>query len=155
MDTDIFVVRDDQPLFFSLVPNLLREGFSLVRCSENMVSIIRHDEYIDICFIDRGLISWRFHNFRFPHVFFDSLQEVVFLNRSFPVPCEPEKFLKSVYGSDWLIPRIGAHGAGKPNFVKRTRWMVTRVFERLDRKFYPPVIKLLSWLKNLRGNRST
>jgi len=47
---------------------------------------------------------------KFPEEFISSLDTLIFLERKFKVPHNPEKYLNYLYGNDWRIPQHGKKG---------------------------------------------
>ncbi|GEO11237.1 LicD family protein [Segetibacter aerophilus] len=109
-DTDIYVLSEDKEKFLSLLFKFKELGLILVRCQENLISLMRADEYIDVYFFrpkrKLGFFKVRIlenHN----EYSAKNLEEPVlyhFLGIELYIPHNPEKILKELYGKNWRIP---------------------------------------------------
>ncbi len=105
---------------------LENKGFYIVdnsRCRCKADFFIRNKERIDIFWFEKIDEEWIYNNsYRYPAIFFDTLDEIEFLGTKFKVPHNPKRFLRYTYGKDWRTPKPGAHLLDlNPKEVKRRK----------------------------------
>ncbi|MEE9326123.1 MAG: LicD family protein [Cocleimonas sp.] len=106
IDTDIFILNEDQDKLISILFELRNIGFEVARYRGSLVSIIRNDEYIDIyIFQKKGRSTRECLGNVINSCFLDNLKEYEFLGKMFNIPEDTEKLLVSMYGKDWMTPK--------------------------------------------------
>ena len=97
-DTDLGFYFESKEGFHLIVEKLIRKGFKLIRttCYDNLISVIRDDEYIDCAF------------FRRENLPFSGLKTIEFLGTEFMIPENPEELFTAWYG-DWEEPVENKH----------------------------------------------
>ncbi len=162
-DIDLFVLSEQRDLFLSLLFELRKNGFEVVRYDRRgLISIIRGNEYIDIyifsplkkgvrvccgeCVLEKYLLNT---------VYYDFLSERIL------VPEDYEEYLQFQYSVDWKIPVY--YTDFKVNKITMLRyfikekikyslpdWLFYRFVKNLENKiiddFY---IKAENYLKNI------
>ena len=105
-DVDVFVLDEFRQDFLSILFDLRYSGFEVARYSDDLLSVIRKDDYIDVYFFKSQNFFWRKCGAdRLPAKFFNNLDAVTFLDNVFFAPNNHIKFLKVAYGKDWIIPK--------------------------------------------------
>lgn len=98
-DTDLGLFIESKPGFEKVIRQLIGEGFELIRtdCNDNLITVIRDDEYIDFSFFKKENLPFR------------KLSDYRFLAVIFKIPENSEQFLNELYGKDWSIPKRYKH----------------------------------------------
>jgi len=93
-DIDIGLHDENKYLMERVVLALKEKGFELIRTNynDNMVTVIRDDEYVDFMFFKRGNLP--FKNFK----------KHSFLGTKFLIPDNAEQLFKDWYGEEWKSP---------------------------------------------------
>lgn len=91
-DIDLGFFREDKTDFYKVILELKKYDFRLLRTdhTDNLISVIRDDEYIDFCFFDPINLPVR------------SLVEYPFLDTTFLIPENYDDILTTLYG-DWHV----------------------------------------------------
>jgi lipopolysaccharide cholinephosphotransferase len=116
-DIDIGMYFNDKDNFLSLLFDLKEVGLELVRFKNNLLSLMRHGEYIDIYFFEKKFLpkfGWYCGGLFIPSKFLNQLESYQFHQNSFSVPNYPVDFLVYCYGRDWQTPVRNKHA--KPLF---------------------------------------
>ena len=97
-DTDLGFFYESKENFHEIVYRLMQSGFELCRttCNDNLVSIIRDDEYVDFAFFKRENLP------------FTEFKTINFIGVDFRIPLNVEELLTDWYG-DWKIPVKDKH----------------------------------------------
>ena len=105
-DTDIFMLQENKPMLLDVLFELRNIGFEVGRHTDELTSIIRNGEYIDIySFKKKGINTRECDGYIIKNVFLENLEEYEFLGTMFNVPQDTEKLLVHLYGKDWKIPK--------------------------------------------------
>lgn len=131
-DVDIYVLMEHRLNFLRLLPILKDKGLELVRYENELISLMKDNEYIDIYFFElqKKLFfrNYRVLNNRYvmdayslenPEIF-------SFLDMLIPIPSNSKKLLRKTYGKNWLTPIKNGHA--QPNsFIailkSKIQWM--------------------------------
>ncbi|MGB5964499.1 MAG: LicD family protein [Sulfurimonadaceae bacterium] len=107
-DIDIFVLVEDRSKVLNALFEIEKLGFKVARYKyEDLLSIIRDDEYIDLYFFRKYLgTKRRIHDNLVDAKYLEHTETIDFLGENFPVPGNPEQLLEVMYGKDWKIPNI-------------------------------------------------
>ena len=107
-DTDIGVFMRDRDKIISVIPELQKLGLKPIRTKypDDILSLMRNDEYIDICFFQKGRDElgkkyWFYQDKRFYGNHFDRFDAINFLGEEFLIPINVEKLLETHYGENW------------------------------------------------------
>ena len=100
-DTDIRIFYNDIPKLLHCVPELIEHGLEPLRISDNEISFVKNNEYIDIEFLKE---KTRFTNH------FDKIN---FCETEFNIPSNVEEYLTLCYGNwrvksdnhSWITPK--------------------------------------------------
>lgn len=105
-DTDIFVLKENENEVLNLLFLLRNSGFEVGRYRDNLLSILRNGEYIDIYFFQKVGISTReCQGYVIKSSYLENLIEYMFLGEAFNIPKNAEELLIKLYGKDWRIPK--------------------------------------------------
>jgi len=97
-DDDIGVLSEYRTNVCSrLYPKLKENGFQAIRYNDTMLSVIRNDRYIDICFFEQDKDKIGYGKKWFPKKYFEKFDSVLFHGREYPVPSNAEKLLEIMY----------------------------------------------------------
>jgi lipopolysaccharide cholinephosphotransferase len=118
-DTDIFIFDEDRASFLSLLFDINNLGFEIARYEDSLLSIIRHNEYIDFYFFKKSYSGRRSGEYFIPKNFFTSFDQVILFDCNFPTLGHHVDFLVHTYGVDWRTPKKGSHASGHPVIWKR------------------------------------
>ena len=89
-DTDICINYTDLPLVVECIPDLMKEGLEPLRISNNEISFMKNNEYIDIEFLKK---KTRFTK---------NLDTIEFCGEKMNIPSNVDEYLTICYG-DWRI----------------------------------------------------
>ncbi len=120
-DTDIFVLKEDKNKFVELLPVFKKSGLETVRYGNNLLSMMRKNEYIDIYFFEEKNYWFKkirtFDNkYNIKASFLNKPVGYSFLGMNILIPNNPEKVLEKFYGKNWRIPK--PEGFAQPNSFK-------------------------------------
>jgi len=111
-DTDIFVLKENEKDILDLLFLLRDSGFEVGRYDNNLMSIIRNGEYIDIYFFEKkGTNARKCQGYVINDSFLSNVIEYEFLGEMFKIPQNPEELLVKMYGSDWMVPKENTSAA--------------------------------------------
>ncbi|MGM0408733.1 MAG: LicD family protein [Bacteroidota bacterium] len=112
-DADIYVLNEDRDKFLRLLYELKNHDFEVKRYKDDLISIMRKNEYIDIYFFKPkkkfGIFKLRVMGnvFECPANYLEHPDRIMFLGMNMPVPNHAEKLLVEMYGKDWRVPKPG------------------------------------------------
>ena len=112
-------------------PRLREHGFQAIRCNDAMLSVIRDDRYIDICFFKQKKGKIGYGKKWFPKEYFKAFDSVIFHQRQYPIPCQTEELLTLMYPST------------APNQGKTLADRLYRPIKKIKRK----IKKTRKWIK--------
>jgi hypothetical protein len=118
-DSDVFVLHEYKDRFLRLIPEFKEVGITPVRYIDDVVSLMRNDDYIDVFFFKKkkkyGLKKIRSLNndYEIDAKYLENTVQINFLGFKTYIPEKPEDLLKKVYGKDWRIPIKNCNA--KPN----------------------------------------
>ncbi|MEZ4856881.1 MAG: LicD family protein [Gelidibacter sp.] len=144
-DIDLFVLEEDKEDLLSILKEIIDLGFEVVRYDGKLLSIIRHDEYIDFYFFRKTNFFYRKCEVGLvaKAKYLEKTKDYLFLGELFQVPIETEKFLIDLYGKNWRIPI-----KNDPS-MNHNRYIIIR--ERI-KKHAPFLFKIISKTKKLLNN---
>jgi len=97
-DDDIGIFSEHQQCVCSNVYTKLKEqGFQAIRCGDTMLSIIRNNRYIDICFFKKSENKIGYDEKWFPKEFFNEFDTVQFYGKYYSVPSNADDLLTIMY----------------------------------------------------------
>ena len=115
VDTDVGLEFKEIRKLEVALPDLMNHGFEIIRVNSDfsVVTILRNDEYIDLCLFSKvkgsEVISWACSGYIVKQDYFSELSSISFLGKKFPVPVNYIEYLSEVYGEDWRTPKPNAH----------------------------------------------
>ena len=108
-DVDVACYAQDHRKIINVIKTLESKGFYVPNKNECPLHdhfFTRSGERIDIWWFDEIDDDWIYDKYiRYNKKYFDNPKSIDFLDKSFLVPNEPEKFLKLTYGEDWKTPK--------------------------------------------------
>lgn len=142
-DIDIYVLDEDRQYFLEKLPKLIDIGFKIARYEQDLLSIIRDDDYIDIYFFNKNNFGGRNCNsMTIKLKYFESFDQVDFLGETFYAPYKHMEFIKEIYGDDWMVPKVGIHACPMSNY---TKWII--LFKKTIKFILPNLV--LDYIKRL------
>ena len=103
-DTDVFVLYEDREKIFNLLFQLRELGFDVGRLNNELMSIIKDGEYIDIYFYKiKNSKTRECDGYVIESNILENLEDYPFLGHTFKVPKNPKKLLTLLYGKNWMI----------------------------------------------------
>lgn len=110
MDMDLAIQHSDIPKLIKGIDALAKEGFTVVRYSNNqLVSVGKDGDYIDIYIFTSG----RCNIYNLSDADFKSDCTVTLLDTELKTIADPEAFFRKYYGGDWKTPIKGLHAHTK------------------------------------------
>lgn len=107
-DIDLIVMKTDMDKFLSLLFELRKYGFEVIRYERRgFLSLMRKGEYIDLYFYQPypGNIDLMYCcQDIFPRNLLEDTAPITFLGRSFDAPREYQKMMEISYGKNWMTP---------------------------------------------------
>lgn len=139
-DTDIYILDENRQYFLDTLHDLINNGFSVGRYDDNLISIIRDAEYIDIYIFSKHYFGYRICNDEIiKEKYLTQSIKYNFLNSYFNIPKDYENCLLYLYGKDWKTPIKDYHPA---NYK-----LSTKIKYKISKRF-PSIHK---WIKILKG----
>lgn len=126
-DVDVFMLAEFKSDFFSLLFEFKENGLDVVRVRNHFISLMRNNEYIDVYFFYRRKrflfrnVRVLNNNFIVKAEYLENTKIIEFLNIRIPIPENPEKVLKQLYGKTWQIPKRGANALPNAFHLKLIR----------------------------------
>lgn len=109
-DIDVIMLNEDRDNFIELLFKFREVGLEVVRNRDDLISIIRDDEYIDIYFFKKWGMGLRKNGkYRTKETFLFETKKYSFLGKEFDIPKDYIGYLEYHYGPDWNIPKKHAH----------------------------------------------
>lgn len=122
-DTDIGIFEKDREKLILALKDLIRMGFKLIRTlPDDLVTIMRNDEYIDFGLFRQGVDSrddkyWFYQINRIYGDKLEPLKPLNFLGKSFLIPNKTSELLEGWYSSNWDKPTKN-YPARHPELIK-------------------------------------
>ena len=127
-DIDIFVLEEDRDKVLNALFDLDRLGLKVARYNdENLLSIMREDEYIDLYFYKKTFTKRRSGANCLDAKLLENTETIAFMGEQFPVPANPEQTLCILYGEDWRIPNKEGKAANYPLDIKIKKFLIGRL----------------------------
>lgn len=109
-DIDLAMMKQDMSHFLSILFELRKHGFEMIRYEERgFLTIMRKGEYIDIYFYEEYPTQPNLYyccRDIFPKEILDDLIDYPFLGTFFKVPRMYEKYLEFYFGDNWKTPIV-------------------------------------------------
>jgi len=138
-DVDVIILDEDRKAFIDLLFDLRLHGFEVGRYEDDLFSLVRDGEYIDIYIFRKSYLGYRkMGNFVTKEKFLLNSIKYEFLGKEFDIPKDYIEYLVYNYGVDWKIPQKNAH-AYKPGFS-----LTIKHFLNENAK---PLFEIIRWLK--------
>ena len=111
-DTDVYILYEYRDDFVSLLFGLREIGFEVVRYEDELITIMRGGEYIDVYFFKNKQYGKRVcREYVLEENLLEVLTVITFIGEQFNIPRNYKDFLEKAYGKKWTIPKKGAHAA--------------------------------------------
>jgi hypothetical protein len=108
-DTDVYVLDEARDNFLNILHLFVNSGFEIARYTNDLLSIIKDGEYIDIYFFSKHRFGYRIcGQMIVKEKFLLNTIEYNFLDYTFKIPKEYEELLVYLYGNDWKTPKEDA-----------------------------------------------
>ena len=135
-DVDLFVLDEDREALLSSLRDIASKGLLVVRYDNDLLSVMRDDDYIDMYFFRKSLFRTRIcGSHSLPARYFNNLGAIEFLGRKMPCLDHVEDFLEFAYGQDWRTPKANAHADPKSLPAKLKAWIRPLIPQRI-RSYY-------------------
>jgi len=122
-DIDVFVFEENLPKLLNLLHSFRELGFEVARYRNDLLTLIRNDESIDInIFRKINTNQYQSYNIALPSSFFENLASIDFYNIKIKIPYQYEEFLTLAYGESWRVPIQNMYATlaeGKQSFNRR------------------------------------
>lgn len=117
-DVEFACFFDDHRKMKPIVEEMKAKGFYVPdrnECPLHDHFFIRGGEKIELWWFVKIDNEWVYDNsIRYPVKFFDTLEEIEFLDKKWKIPSNPKEFLKITYGKTWIVPNPkGSYILGK------------------------------------------
>jgi hypothetical protein len=134
-DTDVGILKKDKVSFITALPALIEMGFKVIRFTENLISISRHDEYIDIYIFSLKSYwnkkIWICNGYIYPFLTLTSFSSIEIKGLEFCVPKKTSILLESLYGKSWRIPIENKHAQPEefivPTFTEKVIFRIRKI----------------------------
>lgn len=133
-DTDIFILHEEKEKFLKLLFQFQKEGLELIRVENDLISLMRKNEYIDIYIFKSkkkfGIVRLRVfgNQFEIAPEYLESPKRYMFLGLNVYIPNNPEKLLRKMYGRNWKIPIKNRQAS--PNTIYKRLSSLTPIFKK-------------------------
>ena len=116
-------------------PRLREHGFQAIRCNDAMLSVIRDDRYIDICFFKQKKGKIGYGKKWLPKEYFKAFDSVIFHHRQYPIPGRTRELLEIMYPNRSDEPTILTKLYKPVKKIKRKikrarRWIKSNILQR-------------------------
>lgn len=124
-DIDLYVLGEDRSQLLAALFSLRESKFEVVRYEQDLLTIIRDNEYIDFyIFNSRFGFSRHASGQKINKRYFIMPEHILFLGRSFPALHDSERFLRLAYGKDWKTPQRNMPG-DTTSLLRKVKNLVT------------------------------
>ena len=138
-DIDVAILDEDRDNFLAILDEFIAIGFTVGRYANDLLSLIRNGEYIDIYIFRKRPFGYReFSNEKLKESYLIDRVEYNFMDSKFYIPKDYERYLIDHYGKDWKVP-IKDYHACNPNLYLRTKNIIKNNSE--------PLFKIISFIK--------
>ncbi len=118
-DIDVFMLDEYREELLSCLFDFRKIGFEVARYDNNLLSLIRNNDYIDIYFFKKHILGNRVcSSDSIQAKYLESFDVTKFLGVEFNTPKDPISFLEKAYGKDWKIPRKNSPAEVKGSIFK-------------------------------------
>ena len=141
-DVDVYILDEYRDDLLALLFRLRDIGLDVARYENDLLSIIRNDDYIDIYIFKKTMFGNRICG---PHslkrCFFSKFSRIDFLGVTFYTLNDYKKFLEFAYGKDWIIPKKNAP-ADANSYFTRLKIKLKKVLPSFVIAFLKKIFKL-------------
>lgn len=106
-DIDLAFFSKDKQRVIDTLPELQKLGFDVIRYNRrHVISIMRHGDYIDLCFFEKiNKSEYDCDGCMMLSQFMENTIKYKFIGEYFYVPQDYEGYLTCEYGENWMTPR--------------------------------------------------
>lgn len=123
-DTDVYILDEYREHLLSLLFRLREIGFEVARYDQDLLSVMRDNDYIDIYIFRKTIFNRRVCNEdSIPGKYFDSFSTINFLGTEFNTLYNYLSFLEKAYGKDWMIPKRNSPAEVKNLNIRLKRYL--------------------------------
>jgi len=116
-DIDVYVLDEDREALLNSLHDLEKKGFVVGRYHDELLSIIRDDEYIDIYFFKKRIFNTRIcAGTVIKEKYLIETIKYNFIGSTFTIPKDYEEVLIKLYGADWRTPKVNSP-ASSPTLI--------------------------------------
>ena len=111
-DTDVIILDEDRQRFIDILFELRQHGFEVGRYEDDLLSIIKNGEYIDIYIFKHSKLGYRTMCGEMikEHYLINTIKYELF-DVEFDIPEKYIGYLEYYYGKNWRTPIKGEHGS--------------------------------------------
>jgi len=142
-DIDVAILDENRDNFLNILSDFIEDGFIIGRYADDILSLIRNGEYIDIYIFRKRLFGYReFANEKLKEKYLIDLVEYDFMDSRFKIPKESEEYLIEHYGENWRVPVKDAHACNPnlylsiKNLLKYNLRPLFNIISFLKKRFY-------------------
>jgi len=142
-DIDVAILDENRDDFLNILNYFIEDGFIIGRYADDILSLIRNGEYIDIYIFRKRLFGYReFANEKLKEKYLIDLVDYNFMDSRFKIPKESEEYLIEHYGENWRVPVKDAHACNPnlylsiKNFLKYNLRPLFNIISFLKKRFY-------------------
>ena len=109
-DIDVAILEEDRNNLLDALFDFEKNGFSVGRYADDLLSVIRKGEYIDVYIFKKNLFGYRqFGHEILKEKYLTETTYYSFQGSLFKIPSEYIEYLETHYGKEWKIPKLNAH----------------------------------------------
>jgi len=142
-DIDVAILDENRDNFLNILNDFIEDGFIIGRYADDILSLIRNGEYIDIYIFRKKLFGYReFANEKLKEKYLIDIVDYKFMNSTFKIPRESERYLIEHYGENWRVPVKDAHACNPniylsiKNFLKYNFKSIFNIISFVKKRFY-------------------
>lgn len=109
-DIDVAILEEDRPNLLGSLFELKKNGFTIGRYADDLLSVIKNGEYIDVYIFRTNIFGYRQCGHEvLKEKYLLETTECSFQTSAFKIPKDYIEYLETHYGVDWKIPKLHAH----------------------------------------------
>lgn len=113
-DIDLALRSEDEGLYNKCEKALFKKGFKEICTHKHARAVKRHGVSMDFLFFkDKGRKKIYGYVDSIDSADFEKYNFVTWMGKEFRIFCNPERWLKYIYGADWKTPIKGRHAANQ------------------------------------------
>jgi len=138
-DIDVAILDEDRENFLNILDDFVDKNFTIGRYGNDILSLIRNGEYIDIYIFRKKPFGYReFGNEKLKEKYLINTIEYKFMDSKFIIPKDYKEYLVEHYTENWIVPIKNAH-ACNPNL-----YLIIKKFLKYN---INPLFRIISFIK--------